>query len=313
MVLSRIVRVVVAAASMASSSCSVVVATDSVQCSSDADCEARGSAFAGSVCAASVCVKRAAGACESDADCKALGAGHEDDVCVGRVCQAPDDPKWGCVGKVEPLPAGKTYTLTTRILDLITNQPAPGITIKLCNKYDAPCATPLPLAKNTPEDDGRVTVDLPSDVEAYLDVQGGDYYPQLIFFEHLAQPTNEVVYAVSSAAVASLAATAGVTLDPAKGILLVRTTDCQLEPTAGASVTVFPSDQETRFYTVNKTTNPNASQTDSAGDSGFINVTPGTAIVTATIGPMGKQYGKVSTLVRAGTMTAQILRPTPGQ
>lgn len=294
---------------MGGASCSVALATDDVQCSVDADCDARGGELAGTVCQANVCVKKATGECEADADCQAKGAGHEDDACVEHVCQAPEDPKWGCIGKVEPLPSGKMYTITTKLLDLISNQPATGITIKLCNKYDAPCATPISMP--TMGADGGVTVTVPGELETYLDIQGGQYYPTLAFNDHVAQPKNEVVLLVPKSAAASLATTAGVTIDETKGIILARTTDCTLAPTGGASVTIFPTNQETRFYTINSTTNPNATQTDSAGNSGFVNVTPGTVTLTGTVGPMGKVYGKVSVLVRAGSISAQILRPTP--
>lgn len=311
MVWTRIAALSLSAAAVFTSSCSLAVATDDVQCSTDADCEARGSSFAGTVCEASVCVKKATGECETDADCRAKGAGHEEDVCTNHVCETPEDPKWGCVGKVEPLPAGKVYTIKSTILDLITNQPPPGVTVKLCNKYDVPCATPLPLASNLLAADGSVTVDLPSDVEAYLEVTGGDYYPMLLVLDHVAEVNNPVTYAVPNGTVQSLATSTGVALDPAKGIVLIRTTDCTLDPTAGASVTIFPNSGETRFYTVSSTTNPNATQTDSAGNAGFVNVTPGTIQITGTIGPMGAPFGKISTLVRGGFMTAQILRPSP--
>ena len=265
-----------------SAGCSVALDLDEVQCETDADCDARGGELEGTICVESVCRK-----------------------------PEPEDPKWGCIGKVEPLASGEMNTLSSRLLDLITNQPATNITVKLCNKYDAPCEAPI----NTPvpDADGVVTVTIPSELEAYLDVQGPDYYPTIAFLDHVAQDKNEVVYIIPTGIVEALAVTADVTLDESKGILLGRMTDCTLAPTAGASVSVFPTDKETRFYTINNTATPDASQTDSAGNSGFINVSPGTVTMTGTVGPMGKTFGTVSTLIRSGTITAQILRPTPEQ
>ncbi len=266
----------------ASTGCSVALATDDVQCTTDADCEARGGELLGTICVESVCQK-----------------------------PEPVDPKWGCVGEVEPVPSGDMDTLTARFLDLITNKPAPGITVKLCNKFDAPCDAPI--GTPVPDADGAVTVTIPSELEAYLEVQGPDYYPMLAFLDHVAQDENEVVFMIPTGVAAALAQTADVTIDDTKGLLLVRTTDCTWAPTEGASVSIFPTDQETRFYTINNTTTPDASETDTAGNAGFINVTPGTVSVSGTIGPMGKKFGQVSTLIRSGTITAQILRPTPEQ
>lgn len=254
---------------------------DEMQCTTDADCEARGGDFVGSICV--------------------------DDVCTEK--PVVEDPKWGCVGHVDPPEGGKTDTLTARFLDLLSNEAAKDITVKLCNKFDTPCSAPL--ATPTPAPNGDVTVTLPSDIEAYLEVSGPDYFQTLAFLDHVAQTENPVVLMVPTSAAAFIAQDAGVTIDPTKGIILARTADCTNGPTAGASVSVFPSDMETRFYTINNSVTPNATQTDSAGNAGFVNVSPGSVTLTGTIGPGGKEYGKVQTLVRAGAITAQVLRPTP--
>lgn len=261
--------------------CSLALKTDEEQCTVDHDCELRGSAFAGT-------------------------------ICMDHVCQAkpvPVDPKWGCVGNVSPLPSGTMDTLSAQLVDLISNDPPANMTVKLCNKYDTMCGTPL----GTPQPDatGKVTVTISSDIEAYLDVTAPGYYPSIIFFEHAAQAKNPVVFILPTGAVDAIAATAKVTLDPTKGILLVRNTDCQLGPTAGASVTMAPHDMDRGFYVIGSAATLDATQTDNSGNSGFLNVDPGTPTVTGTIGPMGKEFGKVTTLVRTGYVTDQILRPTP--
>ncbi len=277
---ARCAWVLLLGSSLAACGCSVAVGgLDEVQCKTDADCEARGGEFAGSVCL--------------------------DDVCTAKEI----DPKWGCIGNVEPLQSGGMDTLKSIFLDLITNEAAQGISVKLCNKYDTPCSAPL--ATPTPEADGSVTVTIPSDVEAYLEVTGPDYYPLIAFLDHDVQAENPVVFVIPSGVAAALADNAGVTIDDTKGILLLRTADCTGSATAGASVSIFPSDKETRFYTIQNSVTPDATKTDSAGNAGFVNVTPGTVTAHGTIGPGGQEYGAVQTLIRAGTVTAQILRPTP--
>jgi len=270
-----------AALAAAAAGCTLALGDDEVQCKTDADCEARGGDFAGSICVDELCTEK----------------------------PVVEDPKWGCIGKVEAPPTGQMDTLTARFLDLLSNQPAQGITVKLCNKFDTPCSAPL--ATPTPAPNGDVTVTLPSDVEAYLEVTGADYFQTLAFLDHVAQDGNPVVLLVPKSAANFIAKDAGVTIDPTKGIILARTVDCTNAPTAGASVSIFPSDMETRFYTINNSVTPNATQTDVAGNAGFVNVTPGSVTLTGTVGPSGKEYGKVQTLVRANAITAQVLRPTP--
>lgn len=263
--------------------CSVALGGEEAQCETDADCEARGGDFAGSICVE--------GLCEEEPE--------------------PVDPKWGCIGKVEPPVAGQMVTLTSRFLDLVTNKAPVGATFRLCNKFDTLCDAPI----GEPEmnADGDVTVTIPTDLEAYLEMQAPDYYPMLSFLDPEPQlfEQNPVVFAVPTAVAASLAMFAGVELDETRGILLARMVDCTLAPTAGASVALFPSDGATRFYTINNTVKADASKTDTSGNSGFINVEPGTPSVTGYVAPGGQAYGTVSTLVRAGHISAQLLKPTP--
>jgi hypothetical protein len=261
--------------------CSLALQTDGDQCTVDADCTARGTSFAGTVCKAHVCEAKP--------------------VVV--------DPKWGCIGHVKAPVAGGMDTVSVQLLDLFTQTAAQGVTLKLCNKYDTPCATPLSIP--TQDAQGFVTVTLPSDLEAYLDVQGGDYVPSIVFLDHVNAAKNTDILLVPQTAAVGLANTAKVTLDPTKAILLVRTVDCTGARTDGVSTTLFPLGMATRFYTINQTVTPNATETDSGGNAGFVNVDPGPPAITATIGPSGKEIGKISTLVRAGYLTFQLLGPTP--
>ncbi|MEO7327336.1 MAG: hypothetical protein ABI193_02075 [Minicystis sp.] len=266
----------------ASSGCSLALQVAEAQCSTDADCEARGGDFVGTICLEQVCQTK----------------------------PVPVDPKWGCIGSVEPAKAGGMDTITLQLIDLITSKPAKGITVKHCNKYDPMCAAPLGMP--VPDAMGFVSETIPSDVETYLEVNSADgsYMPSIVFMDHVAADKNQDIQLVSPAIAMGLGTTAGVTIDPTLGIVLVRTADCAHERSAGVSTTIFPSDKETRFYVINSSVSPNATKTDSAGNAGFVNVTPGNPAITGTLGPDGMEIGKATTLVRAGHMTFQVLRPT---
>ncbi len=251
--------------------------------------------------------------CSTDADCEGRGADFAGTICLDQTCQtkpAPVDPKWGCVGKVEPPKAGGMDTIKLQMLDLISNKPAKGLSIKLCNKYDPMCAAPIGMP--VPDEMGWVSSTVPSDVETYLEVISVDdsYMPALVFMDHVAAHKNTDIQLVPPDIAKGLGTTAGVTIDPATGIVLVRTADCTDERSAGVSTTIFPSDKETRFYVINSSVSPNATKTDSAGNAGFVNVAPGNPEIAGTLGPDGMGIGKVTTLIRAGFMTFQVLRPT---
>ncbi|MFO0586961.1 MAG: hypothetical protein U0441_05455 [Polyangiaceae bacterium] len=272
--------VLILGCSWASSGCSVALGDlDEVQCKTDEDCTARGGEFADSVCKDGLCTEK------------------------------PVDPKWGCIGHVPAPTAGHTDTLTVKLTDLINPAPPTNLTLRLCNKYDVTCAAPLGTPKM--DADGNVTVMLPSDIEAYLEITSPDYESTIAFLDHTVQNDNSSVQLVPAGLAKTLAQNAGVQVDDTKGIVLLRTADCTGGATAGASVTLFPSDMETRFYTIQNAVTADATQTDLAGNAGFVNVTPGTVTITGTVGPSGPEYGSVKTLIRAAWMTYQIVPPTP--
>jgi hypothetical protein len=271
-------RAALAAGILGTSGCSLVVATDAEQCVVDADCTARGADFANT-------------------------------TCVANVCQTKVDPKWGCLGHVEPRQPGSTVAIKLQLLDLVSGDPAKNLTVKLCSKYDPPCASPLGAPKA--EGMGFYSVSVASDFQGYYDIQGPGYVPSLAFLDPVFDVANSDISMIPVSAEKSLAEGANVPLDPAAGLVAARTVDCQSKRSAGVSVSIFPSDKQTGYYLIGSGISPSATATDSSGNSGFVNVDPGTPTLTATRGPGGAEIGKVTTLIRAGAVTYQIVGPTP--
>lgn len=273
-------RAALAAVALASSGCSVVLKTDAEQCEADADCAARGAEFA-------------------------------DTVCLEHVCQAKVevDPKWGCLGHVEPPESGSMVTVAVKLLDLVSSKPLKNVTAKLCSKYDPSCSSPL----GAPEvaDDGTVAATVASNFQGYFDVQAPGYIPSLVFLDVVATAFNPEIFMLPPGVTDSLASGAGVTIDPMTGFVLAATVDCTLKVSAGVSVSISPSAKETGFYVIASGVSPGATSTDRTGNAGFANVTPGTPTFTTTRGPGGEKIGEVTTLVRAGSVTYLIIPPTP--
>jgi hypothetical protein len=283
MFLSRLAAPATLAAAIASTGCSVLLKTDAEQCTVDKDCTARGAEFAGTVCKEKVCVTPA----------------------------APPDPKWSCIGKVEPLMSGGMVTLKVQLVDLVTENPANGLTVKLCKTFDPDCMSPI--STPTPDAMGFVSVTVASDFQGFLEVTDASmyYYNALVFLDPVATPENEVFLVVPTSQGMTFAKGANVSLDTTAGIVTVRTADCQSKPSAGVSVTLAPHGGETPFFVFGSVVTTDGTETDLAGNAGFVNVTPGAVNLVATLGPGGKEIGKVSTLARANTLTFQILGPTP--
>lgn len=125
--------------------CQVLLSTDRVQCSIDADCTQK--AGPGFVCSNEVCVASVTG---TDAGV-ASEAGPTD-----------DGTPWGCLANPPARAAedrSKTLTLRQRylvysLLDCVHNRPVPGIEIKLCSQRDVSCGSPIETA--TTDCDGYV-------------------------------------------------------------------------------------------------------------------------------------------------------------
>jgi hypothetical protein len=197
------------------------------------------------------------------------------------------------------------------------------IDAKPCAKTDVTCMNPLgPVVQ--PNAQGILTFTVDAGFDGYIDLKsnvntdGGPppYIPSLIFFNPpLADDTIYLtVPLVSPTALTLLAQQFGNVIDPTLGSPFQATYDCQNKPTAGVSVSIdLKSDAgNTRtFYFVNGLPSESATQTDYTGYSGFINVPPGIRTVTAALADGGVYVGKVSVLVRAGTITYTILPPTP--
>jgi hypothetical protein len=276
-------RAALAAWLLGGAGCSLALATDAEQCNVDSDCTSRGPAFANTVCSANVCAP-------------------------------PPDPKWGCVGSVPSLVAGGMTSFTLQLQNLVTMVPITSdLTIQLCSKLDPTCAAHLTTSPLSVDAKGNVSVTVASDFDGYLDITdaSGTYVEALVFIDVVAEAENTLTYLVPKNAEMGLAANAMVPLDPTGSLLLVQTVDCTGKRTAGASVSMAPVGSETAFYVIGNSLLPTATATDVSGNAGFVNVmAPQTVTLTGTIGPGGKEYGKVTTLVRSGTVTYQILRPT---
>ena len=202
---------------------------------------------------------------------------------------------------------------TMQLVDLITGKPVTqNLTIKLCNKYDTACATPL--TKLTPDAMGTVTATVASTFEGYLDVTDstGNYLPSLIFIDLAVVAQNGQTLLIPKSAEMGLASNAMVTVDPTAALLLVGTVDCTGARTAGVGLSMSPVGTETGFYLINNAAVTTATMTDSSGNSGFINVkAPQTVTVTGTVAATKAVMGQVTPLVRMGGMTYIIVRPTP--
>jgi hypothetical protein len=276
---------VIALVALALSACTFLLKTDATQCSTDADCHARGGVFATASCVANECV-------------------------------APSGP-FACLASPPALPVadGSTLNITMTFVDEVTFTPYGAVSVRPCPKLDVTCAKPLSAAV-TSGNDGVASLTLPKAFDGYLEINSSKTMPALWYFSPL--PTTERNYNVgllTPASFQTIAQAAGATIDPNAGHSFNIALDCTENYGTYAKGVSFTADQHTGgtrlFYLINGLPSTSADQTDASGIGGFANLPPGIVTVTASVAATGQRSGSVSGLIRAGVITYAPIAPNP--
>jgi len=266
---------------LASSSCSVLIDKERVQCKVDDDCRARGPEAVGSVCSDSICLP---------------------------------DPVWGCLGSVVfPKPTGGPYNLTIHIRDLVNQMPVSGVTAVVCARPDPMCTTPL--IKDVPATTmGDLQLVLPAGFDGFLELRAPGRMPGLYFVYPPMDANREIplVPMLDADLVKTLAELNMKELMPDRGHVLLGGYDCRKMPGEGIVLSSPDADEKASvFYVLNNLPKVDAKATDASGRGGYINMKEGVVAITASLGSDNRKIASVSLLVRPGMMTFTSLVPSP--
>lgn len=285
--------------------CSLLVPTELEVCTTKADCEAKGAAFAGSTCYRGSCVRAAT----TDA-----GAEASSDADDGAVPSGP----WGCVGHVVwPLDTtGETRVSRNRIVD-VSEKPVPGITLQGCGKLDPDCNKPLGAGAVT-DADGIFSLTLPRGFDGFVRASAPTpLMPALVYGPPLYEDADAVkiggepMHAVGEGDIAALLAIVDGTVDPSTGHLFVQHQDCEGRQAAGASLSISLKGPNTKgYYYAGGLPNTDALVTDGSGLGGYVNVPPGSVAVTVR-NALGQLFATRTVIVKAKTVTYLTMVPSP--
>jgi hypothetical protein len=282
------------------SSCSLALGLGEEQCQTNADCDKRG--FKNAQCSQHVCVA-ATGSGSSSSSTGTGGAGGS-------------DPAWSCLpGFVSPVPSG-TVQVDFQIV-MATGAALPtDLKVKLCSSFDASCSSPVDANVILDADGKHSFMVPPAFGNGYLEITSasGETYPTLAFFgtDVIIPPALKVIRLTTPAQLNALLNLTMLTADPAHGIAIMLTSDCQDQRTAGvALVSVSGSDAKTvPFYFNGNLPDPNATQTDAEGAGGFLNLKPGVVKVQASRFATSEYIGDTTFQVRPQTISYVPIGPT---
>jgi hypothetical protein len=255
------------------SACSLVVDGDRVQCSTNADCTARGASFTGSTCI--------------------------DSVCVG-------EAKWACLGvPVKPQTAPGPFRVPFIVQHLVTQTRLEGVKVTLCRKLDVTCSDPLSEELFT-DSEGQVTVSVTAGFEGYAYFQSPSTVDGLYFFNPgvFADLPPVTVQTGSAQVMTLLASQAGAMQAMDRGVILLSARDCLGAPAAGVIFSTEGSDAAAvPFYAKDGLPSNDAVRTDSAGYGGLLNAAAGSVTFTAKVESTGRTLGQATLLAKAGAIT----------
>ncbi len=253
--------------------------------------------------------------CGGGTYCRLSSPGALSGNCVG--------PDYACLGSIPtpPAPTASYFTVTDAFVDVSsgTAVPAVGLTVKVCEKSDPPCATPDNIGMT--DASGSVALSVPAGTDGfdgYLDVtgpsgDGGSIVETLVFSELpvLASGFGPTTNVSTAEALQQELAAVG-TVDPTRAQLLVLDGACRGTPAFGASLTVSPSDGATKVgyvgpsgVVVGATTFP----VNQSAQAYVLNAPGATTTLTTTYG--GQTVNSLGVVLRPGVVVAVSLAASP--
>jgi hypothetical protein len=245
---------------------------------------------------------------------------------------AAADP-WGCLDQPGEVPSTSPVAITFKIFDAINAittagpnggsdfdvlsfVPLPGILLQACDPSSPSCqAAAAPSA--TTDDAGEATLTVPGDFSGFFELTGTTYFPTNVYLGQLLADAS------------TFAPPAGM-LETTQGVLIASSLDVPLEldASAGVGLTFFQvydcfdrhglgveftlsadaGPSTVQFYLQDNFPSRAATETDSLGTGGAINVPAGPMTVTATLSGTKRTIGSAKVVVLAGGATFAWLR-----
>lgn len=299
------------------SACSLLIDVSGEQCTTDADCAARGASFAAARCVRSACTL------DDGVEAGPVPEAGSPDVDAADA-SPPVDPRYLCLGKhPAPTPTKATAAYMLTLTDLITQKALPGLRVKLCtNLTDPSCAVPAATTQTDDAGVARLTIDLSKGAfDGYVDVDpetadggsavvdGGDtavYMPSRIYYTSIpiAADRTDDYQLLQFGTLNLFGSLFSAKADFTKGAAFIIAEDCSFTDSASISLTVDQADDggTHAFYIKNDQPSTTATETDVSGIAGFVNLPTGNRSFTTELSTTKQKVGSVNGYVRPGTI-----------
>lgn len=235
---------------------------EALSCTTDAECQERGSFVCGSdhVCAPAECI--------ADADCTQTGESCTEGRCVDQAFQ--------CFDQKQALTSSDPAVLELKLL-AYGGTPVRNLNVRVCLAPDLPCENPLKVDTSY-SDEGLLTIrKLTSGMRYAVRVSGADERGSMLlpvdYF--MARPVVGTVREpvkiemLPSALLTQFGASAGLVWTPTKGLVRAQIFGCDMQPLSGVS---FSDSRMAQVFYVTGVPSTTATETDGSGVAGFANM-----------------------------------------
>ena len=254
--------------------------------------------------------------------------------CVQNTCatECQTGHGWQCLDAppLWPKPTSLgNFTFSMTIVDLLTENPYAGSTVRACKRVDLTCASPLD--QGTTDANGLVSLTVPAGsvgFDGYIEISGGDngtdagagsaIYPALWYPvpPYIASGWRGRLQFVSTNDLVLLGLVTGAPIDPSRGHFASAAVDCNFASAGGVSFTADYDASDTtikKFYFVKSFPSTSATETDpESAIGGYVNLPAKALLVKAFAAAAGnKPMGQQNFNIRAGWMTTTSFPPIP--
>jgi hypothetical protein len=288
--------------------CSLSVNADAAQCQSNADCTARGSAFADSVCLENICTYE----CKKTSECTQRGDEFWNTECRNHACAPSKD--WGCVvADAEVVPVASrpatSFALTLPVTDMLTGAPVPGVTARVCHLRDLDCNAPLG-ADIISDKDGLLALTLAGNFDGYVQIQGKERVTGLYFPPPLTRDRADTAVALAKAVDLLPFGQLVGGFEADRGTVMVQVVDCAGIPAEGVSFESNDADSRASAWYSENSLPVGTKATDVTGFGGYFNMPSGIASIRATVAGGEHVVGTVGLVIRPGALSYGRFVPT---
>jgi hypothetical protein len=205
-----------------------------------------------------------------------------------------------------------TYTAPI-VLWVNPAQAVPELSITACPKIDTQCAQPLVArqlaAAPAPGEPPTFSIELPGGFLGYLILEAPGQLTERLYFDGplMQSQTGGRILMIDATTLVTVAQSVGITINPALGLLVMRSHDCTGAVSGGAFFDIDTAGQPYMLVDGQPTTQP--LPTDREGLGGFANVAPGGVVGRGLLADGVTEFGSSSFVMMPLTITIADVRP----